>query len=192
MVTEAGTLAKTLIFFLFSSGVVWAEAVVVAQFPEVSLGDRKLVLNGQATRTVWGFPVYNVGLFLEKTSGDENLIMNGDLGAKQVRLKMLRTVSKEDFAGAVKENIARNLSAQERARFGRELALYEKLLGTFGNISSGSTVTIDYLPRSGMVLGVDGKTIGIVEGYEFYHVMLRLWIGRPVQESIKRGLLAAG
>lgn len=179
-----------MVFFFLLAGAVWADAG--RQFPEVALGDRKLVLNGQATRTVWGFPVYDVGLFLEKVSRDGNLIMNGDSGAKQVRLKMLRTVSREDFAGAVKESIARNLSASEISRFGRELSLYESLLETFGNIPAGSTVTIDYLPNRGMVVGIDGKTIGTVKGHEFYHVMLRLWIGSPAQESVKRGLLAAG
>jgi hypothetical protein len=118
--------------------------------------------------------------------------MNKDRGAKRVQIKLVRSVDKDDFAAAVRDSINRNLSKRERDGFSGELASYGEYIKSCGDIEEGSTVNIDYVPNSGMTLSLNGKTLGFVAGHEFYHVMLRLWIGQPLQASIKTGLLAGG
>lgn len=164
-----------------------------ADTPETAQVDgRDLVLNGKATRTVWGFPVYDVGLFLDAPSADEQAIMSTNRGPKRVRMNMLRSVDKSKFVATVQENIDQNLTAEEKKTFAAELAAYLGYLEKGGDIEPGRVITIDYVPGRGTVLGLDGKNVGTVAGDDFYHLMLRLWIGRPLQASIKDGLLGRG
>jgi hypothetical protein len=51
---------------------------------------RILTLNGEAIRTVWGFQVYRVSLYLENRNQNAKSIMEHDKGAKRVRMEMLR------------------------------------------------------------------------------------------------------
>lgn len=168
-----------------------AVPALAASFPpETVLHEQKLLLNGQATRTVWGFGVYEVGLYLAEPSRDAVHIMREDRGPKRVRILMLRHVSQSRFTNTVQESIEKNFSAGERAGFAAEL---EKFLGCFNSgadLNAGSVVTIDYEPGRGMIVGVDGNQMAEMPGHEFYHAILRLWIGTPLQPSIKEGLLS--
>jgi hypothetical protein len=154
-----------------------------------SVGGRDLVLNGSALRSVWGFRVYEVGLFLGERNGDPVAIMDRDRTPKRVRMNMLRSVEKEKFVATVRENIDQNLSAEEKAGFATELADYIGHLEKGGDIEPGRVITIDFVPGQGTLLGLDGKHLGTIAGDDFYHLMLRLWIGQPLQASIKDGLL---
>ena len=156
------------------------------------VGGQSLVLNGKATRTVWGFPVYHVGLFLEERNPDGVAIMTADRGAKRIHMNMLRAVEKKDFMATVRENVDQNLTAAEKETYAAELAAYLGHLEKGGDIQPGRIITIDYVPGQGTVLGLDGRQVGTIAGHDFYHVMLRLWIGRPLQASIKEGLLGGG
>lgn len=156
------------------------------------VGGQSLVLNGKATRTVWGFPVYHVGLFLEERNSDGAAIMTADRGAKRIHMNMLRAVEKKDFMATVRENVDQNLTVAEKETYAAELAAYLGHLEKGGDIQPGRIITIDYVPGQGTVLGLDGREVGTIAGHDFYHVMLRLWIGRPLQASIKEGLLGGG
>jgi len=154
-----------------------------------SVGGRDLVLNGRALRSVWGFRVYEVELFLGERNSDATVIMTQDRQPKRVRMKMLRSVEKEKFVATVRENIDLNLTPEEKETFATELESYVGHLQKGGDIEPGRVITIDYLPGTGTVLGLDGRQVGTIGGDDFYHMMLRLWIGRPLQPSIKDGLL---
>ena len=174
---------------LFALGAGWVAAEEPVIPPTTEVGGRELVLNGQATRTVWGFRVYDVGLFLEQLATDGEVVMRSDPGPKRVQMNMLRAVDKQKFVNTVRENIEQNLTPAEQQTFARELAEYIGHLEKGGDIQPGRVITIDYVPGQGTVLGLDGSPVGTIAGHEFYHVMLRLWIGRPLQTSIKEGLL---
>ena len=171
-------------------GACTAVAGEATEFPsEAVLRDRKLLLNGSAVRTVWGFKVYEIGLFLNERSSDGDFIIGVNRAPKRVRIAMLREVSEEQFASTVQESIDRNFTGEEKQKFAGEL---EKFLAAFHNgvdLKKGSVVTIDYLPGTGMVMGRDDAVLGTIPGDDFYHAILRLWLGKPLQESIKDGLL---
>ena len=171
---------------------IWAGSVGAAT-PEN--GDRtvvageELVLNGKATRSVWGFSVYDVSLFLDRPSRDAQTILHANRGPKRVRMDMLRAVEKEKFVGTVRESVDRNVSEDERKTFAAELQAFLGHLENGGDIQPGRVITIDYVPGEGTVLGLDGRHVGTIAGDDFYHVILRLWLGRPLQASLKEGLL---
>ena len=156
---------------------------------ETVLQDRRLLLNGSATRTVWGFKVYEIGLFLNERSSDGSFIIGVDRAPKRVRISMLREVSEEQFASTVQESIDRNFTVEEKKKFAGELAKFLAAFSNGADLRKGSVVTIDYLPGTGMVMGRDDAVLGTIPGDDFYHAILRLWLGKPLQESIRDGLL---
>jgi hypothetical protein len=159
-------------------------------FPDEAILDEcPLILNGTATRTVWGIKVYVVGLFLGERNQDSEAIMKSDPMPKRVRIAMLREVSEEQFVTTIQENIIKNLSEEERARFEKEVAAFFACFNGGSSLKKGGVITIDYLPGKGMIIGVNDQQFEPIPGDEFYHTLLRLWIGEPLQKSIKDGLL---
>ncbi len=176
----------------FQAGASHGAAAEIARdgFPsETMLQDSKLVLNGTATRTVWGFGVYRIGLFLGERSSDSDRIIGVDRAPKRVRIAMLREVSEKQFADTVQESIDRNFSPEEKKQFAQELDTFLDIFRNGADLREGSIVTIDYLPGKGMVMGLDDRQIGAIPGDDFYHAILRLWLTKPLQPSIRTGLL---
>ena len=169
----------------FLPGATAAEAV---KFPKASKANsHKLTLNGSATRTVFGFEVYQVGLYVTERSNDERVIYNNP-DKKRIQIKMLRDVTGKKFESTVRKNIETNFSSAEKKRYCNEL---ERFLDCFvdKNLEENCVVHIDFLPGKGTQIAVAGKRIDLIEGDAFYHALLRLWIGNPPQESVKDGLL---
>lgn len=159
-------------------------------FPDqVQLENSGLVLNGTATRTVWGLKVYVVGLFLSDRCHNCETIMSEHTLPKRVLISMLRKVSVDKFGSTIQENIDNNFSEAEKVKYRKELEAFLACFGNGTDLDSGSAVTIDFIPSKGMVVGVNDHQFEPIQGDEFYHAMLRLWIGEPLQKSIKEGLL---
>lgn len=156
---------------------------------EITCGDCKLVLNGTAVRSVWGFKVYVAGLYLAEPSRDQEAIMNQDRAGKRVHMTMLREVTGDKFEATILDNIDTNFSVAEKQQFAGEL---KQFLGCFNNgtvLKKGSVVNIDYVPEQGTLISINGSVFDAIPGEDFYHAVLRLWIGKPPQESVKHGLL---
>ena len=146
-----------------------------------------LVKNGSAIRTKLGFKVYNVDLYLCAECSDENLIYK-DREAKRIKITMLREVTGKKFDATVRKNIETNFSAAEKKKWATEI---KSFLDAFVDdiLAKGSTVLIDYVPGTGTRISLDGKVKETIPGDDFYHALLRLWIGDVPQKSVKHGLL---
>lgn len=157
--------------------------------PSAEIGGRHLVLNGEATRTVWGFEIYKVRLYLHQVMREAESIFRAQEHPKRIEIRMIRSVDEERFSSTVQESIDCNFSEAEKNAYSRQLAQF---LGCFNNgadLEPGNVITIDYAPADGTVVKLDGRTLGTIRGADFYHTLLRLWIGRPLQKSIKTGLV---
>ena len=156
------------------------------EFPEEAVVEScPLVLNGVATRTFWGIKVYVVGLFLCEPCQDEEQIMATDRLPKRIRIVMLRNVSKEKFVSTFQENLEKNLNSEERGKYEAEIAALFECFDGSSDLGKGTAVTIDFHPGMGTVVTAGENRFEAIPGDDFYHIMLRLWIGRPLQESIK-------
>jgi len=148
-----------------------------------------LVLNGEATRTVWGFEVYKIRLYLHEIMREAEKIMGAKEYPKRIEITMMRPVDEAQFSSTVQENIDNNFTAGEKEKFAGQLS---EFLGCFNNgadLKPGNVITIDYAPAAGTVVKLDGRTLDTIPGADFYHTLLRLWIGKPLQKSIKDGLV---
>ena len=178
---------------IFMSSTAIAVAMPQDRFPEpIVLDGLTLVLNGTATRSVFAVGVYDAGLYVSQATDDAVEIMERNQGPKRLKIIMLRSVSEAKFASAVRDNLDRNLTPPEQAVFAGALAVFFQAFAHGADLDKGSEITIDYLPSEGTIVMVDGKRQAVIPGRDFYHALLRLWIGNPLQSSIKTGLLGNG
>lgn len=159
--------------------------------PTAEVGGRNLVMNGEATRTVWGFDVYKIRLYLHEAMREAEKILAAKEHPKRIEIVMQRSVDEDQFSSTVQQSIDNNFSAGEKQKFAGQLS---EFLGCFNNgadLEPGNVIIIDYDPSKGMVVKLDGRTLDTISGADFYHAILRLWLGKPLQQSIKDGLLGS-
>jgi len=148
----------------------------------------KLQLNGHAVRSKWGFNVYVVALYLLKENRDSAKIMlNRD--PKRIHITMLHGVSEKRFVSTIMKNIDVNFSLDEKVKYAKGLTSFMACFHGGTSLKKHSVINIDYLPGKGMKVAVDGTIHKIIPGDDFYHAIMRLWIGDPPQHSLKTGLV---
>lgn len=177
-----------------------APAAWAAEIEGVQLEDRiapgasgqELLLNGAGLRTRFFFDVYVAGLYLaqKQTAAAEAIALPG---AKRVALRLLRNVSAKTLLDALNEGMQANNSAAELEALKTQLGELAALMNAIGEAKKGDSVALDFDPQSGTRVSLNGKELGKpIAGAEFYRALLRVWLGdKPVQDSLKRGLLGA-
>lgn len=73
---------------------------------------------------------------------------------------------------SLKLNNAPKLLKLEQVRISRFLQLIDK------NYSIGDVITFDYIPKVGTQIMVNNLSLGVIDGDEFYTVLLKMWMGR--------------
>jgi len=172
---------------LLPAGAVEIRGVIIPN--KIKIADSKLVLNGSATRTKWGFGVYVVALYLTKTNRNEKTIMGKDPHGKRLHITMLRKVSAKKFESTIWKNIEHNFTTEEKTRFATHLKKFMHCFDSGAKLTKGVIINIDYLPGQGTLVTVNGRKADVIPNHDFYHALLRLWIGDPPQASVKKGLL---
>ena len=153
----------------------------------VSSHRNKLHLNGTAIRSKWGFNVYVVALYLTQQNKSADAIMlNRD--PKRVHITMLHGVSEKRFVGTIEKCIDMNFSKEEKEKYASNLKAFMACFHGGTSLKKFSTIDIDYIPGKGMEVSVDQEKFKLIPDDNFYHAILRLWIGKPLQASLKTGL----
>jgi hypothetical protein len=149
------------------------------------------VLNGEATRTVWGFEVYKIRLYLHEVMRSAEKILGSKKHPKRIEITMTRAVDEEQFTSTVQESIDNNFTPEEKENFSGQLSQFLGCFNHGAELKPGNVITIEYTLADGTVVQLDGRTLDTIPGADFYHALLRLWIGKPLQKSIKDGLVGA-
>lgn len=150
----------------------------------------ELVLNGAGMRTRFRFEIYVIGLYLpEKKKADEAVLAQP--GAKRIRIVMLRDVTPKQMTDGLIKVMHKNNPEAELAASKAGIAEFEAMLLALGKVPKGTVFDIDYAPKSGTRLSVDGILRGKpIAGEAFYRAVLRIWIGeKPEQPGLKQDLL---
>lgn len=181
----------TLLLISLSVPTVRAEHVKGILLPGIIAIDKnKLQLNGTAVRSKWGFNVYVVALYLSEKNYDAKAIM-ANRDPKRIHITMLHGVSKKRFVSTIEKNIDINFTKAEKEKFAQHLKDFMKCFHGGSSLVKYSTINIDFLPGKGMRVEVDGKLLNTIPNDDFYHAIMRLWIGQPPQESLKTGLVGS-
>jgi hypothetical protein len=149
-----------------------------------------LVLNGAGMRTRFRFEIYVIGLYLPQKRTDDEAVL-AQPGAKRVRIVMLRDVTAKQMTDGLVKVLVKNNSEALVASVKGGIDEFEAMLLALGKVPKGTVFDIDYSPRSGTRLAVDGIPKGRwIPDEAFYRAVLRIWIGdKPEQPNLKQALL---
>jgi hypothetical protein len=156
----------------------------------VSVADTELKLNGLGLRAVLIIKAYVAALYLPERAGTLEAVL-ANPGPKRVEIRMLGSASARDFNRALQSGIRKNTSPEGLALLQPRASRLEAAIDAIGMVHKGDRITLDFDPRRGMLLGLNGQARGeAIDGFDFYAAILRIFIGqRPVDEQVKRGLL---
>lgn len=154
----------------------------------VRVDGQALLLNGMGLReaTVFKVDVYVAGLYLQQRSGDGASIIAADR-LKQLRLRFVRDVSREDML----ETMESVLRANAGAKFAALERRFNELKSWMPTLRSGDELVITYRP--GLGIGVQhGDKHFAASGKDYAEAVFRVWLGEhPPTQDLKRGLLGA-
>lgn len=173
---------------LLATPVLAIEAGGVRFADVVSVGGTELQANGAGVRTKFVFDVYAMALYLPAKAGSLDAAAKGP---RRVTIQLMRDVKRADFVAALQDGLKANVGETELAALAPQIQQFAALIGGEGEVTKGTTVTIDDLPGAGTRVSFGGKPQGKdIAGEKFFGALLRVWLGdKPVQADLKAKLL---
>ena len=149
----------------------------------------ELVLNGAGVREQAIFKVYVSALYLPSRSEDGEAIIMRDQ-PRRLALHFLRNVTVKQFTTSTNDALRDTLTSEERRPLAARIAQLNDFLETLPDVREGTEILIDYLPKSGTTLRIDGKEQFRIAGADFNQALMRVWLGdRPKDPKLKRAML---
>ena len=149
--------------------------------------DIELTLNGAGTRTKLFHDIYVGALYLQQPARTASDVLHTP-GPKRIALHFVyHEVSAEKLREGWNDGFYNNLNPQQLEAVDERLqASYEY----FQDMRAGDTLYLDYLPDRGTRISVNNQVRGIIRGDDFFHAVLKVWIGdRPAQRALKNAML---
>lgn len=155
-----------------------------------TVGGKTLVLNGAGMRQILFIKVYAAGLYLaeKKTSAADVQALTTP---KRVALHIQREVNSDEFGQLFITSMNKNSTKEEKAKVINQTVKFGEMFASMDKVKKGDVVTLDWIPGTGTVSGINGKQIGeALPDIAFYNAVLRIWLGEnPVQGDLKKALL---
>lgn len=179
-----------MVMFYFLSISIQAREISGISIPEtISHSDQstKLVLNGAGIRSKFIFDIYIGALYLTKKVSTANEVYHLP-GEKRVSMHFLyKEVSKDKLVAGWNEGFENNLSKKDYNEIKPRLVDFDNL---FITVKKGDVVDIDLIPTTGTVVTINHKTMGTIEGDDFYVALLKVWLGDdPADSNLKNAML---
>ena len=176
--------------FLCLSGMVQARDFKDVNVPESVMLDgtnTNISLNGVGMRTKFFFDIYIGAMYLESAvkTRDDALSQKGP---KRIFMHFLYDeVTVEKLVAGWNEGFEENLSEQQLAGLAERI---QKFNAMFNTAHAGDEVLLDYLPGLGTRVTIKGKIKGVIEGEDFNHALLNIWLGdEPADDGLKEAML---
>lgn len=158
----------------------------------IKLGNADLKLNGAGIRTKIIFKVYAAGLYLTEKKSTVQEVLEAK-GPRRVELIMLRDVSSADFTEGFLHGLSANADNSEKAQLAGPTVKFSNLFNDTHSLKKGDVVTVDWLPGSGTLVQLNGKSLSEpLPDAAFYNALLKIWLGdNPADARLKPLLLGA-
>ncbi len=156
----------------------------------VSVAGKELKLNGAGMRAILFVKFYAIGLYLseKKTSpADAQAVA----GPRRIALHIQREINSDEFGQLFIKGMNNNSTKEEKSKVIAQTIKFGEMFASMEPVKKGDVITLDWIPGTGTVAGLNGKKIGeTMPDIAFYNAVLRIWLGdMPAQESVKRELL---
>jgi len=157
----------------------------------VRVGPSRVVLNGVGVRAVAVFKGYVAGLYLPTKASDPDTIY-AQPGAKRIAVRMLVAVNADTLAKTFGDGIRKNYKDDQLDPLRERMQTFDELVrGIDGGVKKGDAIDIDYEPKVGTRLRINGRARGEpIAGDDFYVALLKMFIGeRAVDKNLRDELL---
>ncbi len=188
--TMAALLAACALALLSQAGIAATEVAGIKLDDTATVANQRLVLNGAGIRYKAIFKVYVAALYLPQKKDTLKDIISLP-GAKRVAVVMLREVSSEDLGEAMITGIRKNSTPEETRRFELPLVKMGDIFSKIPKLKKGESFSVDWVPGSGTVVIVDGKSVAEpIPDEAFYNAILKIWLGDdPADANLKPAML---
>jgi hypothetical protein len=151
------------------------------------IDNQPLALNGAGIRSRFFVQVYVGALYLEQTTPNTATAIAAD-GPKSMQMVILyKEVEARKITQGWNDGFENNLGKTEFKQVAGRLKTFN---GLFPALRQGDKVMMDYLPRKGTTLKINGRTLGHIEGDDFFRALLKVWLGvSPADKQLKSALL---
>ena len=183
-------LGLALAFAPLLAGATASDGAQTSMDKQQTVAGSPLVLNGAGIRYKAVFKVYTAGLYLAApaTTTDEVLAMPG---SKRMVITMLRDIDSAELGKLFSRGMEDNM---DRSAFSKLIPGVLRMGQIFSNhkqLKTGEVFLIDWVPGTGTVITIKGKTEGEpFKEPEFFNALMRIWLGKnPADWSLKDALL---
>ena len=158
----------------------------VTMADEVTVGDAKLVLNGQGLRKKLWVEVYVAGLYMPQKTSDAAAAAEID-GTKRIVMHFLTNKAKKKKMDAAWDEGFEGNSPEIYDELKARVATFKDF---FGDMKVGDVIELTLVPGVGTSASLNGTEKGVIEGDDFAEALLKVWLGAsPPSEDLKNGLL---
>ena len=147
----------------------------------------KLILNGAGIRTKFIFNIYVGSLYLEKKQSTANDIYKAK-GEKRISMHFLYDeVSKEKLINGWNDGFENNHSSEELVKLKDRITQFNN---NFVTVKKGDVVNLNFIPTTGTRIVINGKSMGLIKGDDFFTAVLKIWLGEePADSDLKTAML---
>ena len=156
----------------------------------IDLQGTKLQLNGAGVRYKAVFKVYVAALYVgKKVATPEEFY--AATGPKRMSVTMLRDIDSNELGKAFTKGFEENAPKGEMAKLIPGLIRMGQVFSDQKKLVAGDTFTNDWIPGTGLVITIKGKTQGEpFKEQEFFNALMRIWLGpNPADWKLKDALL---
>jgi Chalcone isomerase-like len=159
---------------------------------KATVGGQELVLNGAGMRTRLFIKVYVGALYVpQKTNNIQGVV--GRNQPRRLTLALQRDIGADQLLEALRAGLADNNSQVDLDSIKPQVVEFATIFESVGEAKAGQMIVIDYTPAEGTRISLDGAVKGTIVGEAFNKALFNTWLGdKPVQESLKKALLAIG
>ncbi|MHB8873192.1 MAG: chalcone isomerase family protein [Myxococcaceae bacterium] len=181
-------LATLLLAGLAGAGAAQAKNSKPLMAEAINIDGKPLVLNGAATQSVLCFDLYRVGLYLEQpTRNGDEAIASDQL--KHLRLQVLRKLSREKVATALRSGLERGVGRLEAERLRPR---FNEVISRLSDVSKRDELLLTYVPGEGTTIADSRQTLAKIPGKDFADAFFSIWLSRTTDAPRVRTKLLGG
>ena len=165
------------------------DGVTVPEHIHIGADSHKLTLNGAGVRMRLVFKVYVAALYLPAKMNNGEEILRSDQ-PRRLMLYILRDLTSEQLTTSMSEALHETLTPAERLPLDSRMQQFNAIFASLRDVKRGMQIAIDYVPKSGTTLLINGHEKGRIPGADFSQALLRVWIGAyPKDPELRMALL---
>ncbi len=182
-------IASTLLSLVATATFASVEVAGVKFEDKVNASGQELVLNGAGVRTKVFIKIYAAGLYVSQKSSNAKSIVDAKT-ARRVQMVMLRDLTADQLADALKDGIDNNASQAELDAIKAEIESLLNIMRAMKEAKKGQVVALDFSVDGKTTVSVNGAARGNVASEPLQRALLKIWLGdKPIQNDLKAGML---